>query len=276
MRLLEVKADGSYSLTRALRDDDLPEYAILSYTWEADDQEVTFEDLVRGTGLNKRGYGKIQFATERTIKDGLHYIWVDSCCIDKSSSAELMHSINFMFRWYQNAQKCYVYLSDVSTSKRKANDLSADSTWESAFSKSKWFTRGWTLQELIAPNPVIFFSREQKLLGDKDTLEQPIFEITGIPIDALRGKSLFEFTVDERRSWANNRETTFKEDRAYCLLGIFKVSLPVIYGEGFDNAFARLDEAIDRRSKVHTIGKDNFTPSEWKITSLIRKQIVHE
>ena len=172
MRLLERNSAGQLSLTKDLIGDDIPQYAILSHTWGA--EEVTFGDLIDGTGKSKAGYDKIRFCAQQAANDGLQYFWVDTCCIDKSSSAELQEAINSMFRWYQNAAKCYVYLSDVSIRKRKASDWSSDYTWESAFRSSRWFTRGWTLQELLAPGPdsVEFFSQEGDRLGDKRTLEQ--------------------------------------------------------------------------------------------------------
>ena len=158
MRLLQSDSDGNLSLTESF-EDDIPEYAILSHRWEAG--EVTFKDLIDGTSKGKAGYGKIQFCGEQARRDELEYFWVDTCCIDKSSSAELSEAINSMFRWYQKAARCYVYLSDVWTGDRKASDASAECTWESAFRASKWFTRGWTLQELLAPRSVEFFSRER-------------------------------------------------------------------------------------------------------------------
>jgi hypothetical protein len=143
MRLLERNSAGQLSLTENLIGDDIPKYAILSHTWGA--EEVTFRDLIDGTGKSKAGYEKIRFCSQQTTNDSLQYFWVDTCCIDKSSSAELQEAINSMFRWYQNAAKCYVYLSDVSIRKRKASDPSSEYTWESAFRSSRWFTRGWTL-----------------------------------------------------------------------------------------------------------------------------------
>ncbi|KAF1967154.1 hypothetical protein BU23DRAFT_660474 [Bimuria novae-zelandiae CBS 107.79] len=116
MWLLSTNPDGSFSLTDFIGDA-IPSYAILSHTWAADNQELTFQDLKNGLGFGKEGYGKIQFCSEQAERDGLRYFWVDSCCIDKSNSAELQTAINSMFRWYQNAAKCYVYLSDVSTGK---------------------------------------------------------------------------------------------------------------------------------------------------------------
>ena len=179
----------------------------------------------------------------------MKYFWVDTCCIDKSNSVELQEAINSMFRWYQNAAKCYVYLSDVSTRKRKASDQFSEYTWESAFWSSRWFTRGWTLQELLAPGSVEFFSREGRRLGDKRTLEQQIHKITGIAIPALRGSPLSQFDVDERLSWAENRQTTREEDKAYSLFGIFDIQIPLLYGEGSDKAFKRLREEIDKPLK---------------------------
>jgi hypothetical protein len=201
-----------------------------------------------GTSEDKSGYKKVGFCAQQAADDGLQYFWVDSCCIDKSSSAELQEAINSMFHWYQNAAKCYVYLSDVLIRKRKASDLSSEYTWESAFRSSRWFTRGWTLQELLAPgsDSVEFFSCEGDRLGDKRTLERQIHEITAIPITALRGTPLSQFDVDDRLLWTESRQTTREEDKAYSLFGIFDVYLPLIYGEGRESAFKRLREEIDK------------------------------
>jgi hypothetical protein len=242
MRLLSTNADGSFSLS-SFAGNNIPSYAILSHTWGAEDQEVTLHDLLNNLGSSKTGYGKIQFCGEQAKRDGLQYFWVDTCCIDKSSSAELQAAINSMFRWYHNAAKCYVYLSDVSTGK---HSRSSELLWEPAFRQSRWFTRGWTLQELLAPRSVEFFSRDGKRLGNKDTLEQQIHEITGIAVEALQGH-LSQFSEDERRMWAGKRETTIEEDQVYCLLGIFDVFLPLIYGEGKKHALRRLQDEIDRR-----------------------------
>jgi hypothetical protein len=151
-----------------------------------------------------------------------------------------------MFRWYQNAAKCYVYLSDVSTRKRKASDRLSEHTWESAFRSSRWFTRGWTLQELLAPGPdsVEFFSLEGDRLGDKRTLERQIYEITRIPITALRGSPLSQFGVNARLLWVESRKTTREEDMAYSLLGTFNVYVPLIYGEGRENAFSQSEKKV--------------------------------
>jgi hypothetical protein len=248
MRLLERKSDGDCSLTKDLIHT-IPPYAILSHTWGADTQEVTFKDLTDSTGKSKAGYGKIRFCGEQAKRDGLQYFWVDTCSIDKSSSAELQEAINSMFRWYRNAAKCYVYLSDVSTPALDANDDSNWQTWESAFQKSRWFTRGWTLQELLAPVSVEFFSKEGEKMGNKKSLERHISKITGIPVKALQGNPLSSFTIAERISWQESRETKREEDKAYSLLGICNVHMPLIYGEGRDSAFKRLWEEIDKALK---------------------------
>ncbi len=151
-----------------------------------------------------------------------------------------------MFRWYQNAARCYVYLSDVSILNSRRHD---QSVWEGAFKKSRWFTRGWTLQELIAPTLVDFYSSEGERLGSKLALEPLIHEITGIARTALGGAALSRFSIDERMSWAEHRDTTLEEDKAYCLLGIFDVSMSLIYGEGKEKAFRRLQQEIHKSYK---------------------------
>ena len=248
MRLLELKNNSEFSLTKDLIDN-IPPYAILSHTWGEDDEEVTFQDLTQGAGKTKAGHRKIRFCAEQATRDDLQYVWVDTCCIDKSNNTELSEAINSMFRWYREAAKCYVYLSDVSTHNSDENDEFSGSSWGPDFWKSRWFTRGWTLQELIAPVSVEFFSEEGKRLGDKKSLEQPIREITGISLNALQGVPLSQFSVPERISWAESRETKRKEDKAYSLMGIFDIHMTLIYGEGRENAFMRLRDEIDKRSR---------------------------
>jgi hypothetical protein len=240
-------------LTEDLAGDEIPPYAILSHTWE-DDQEVTFNDMKNGTGQSKKGYAKIQFCGGQAVHDGLHYFWVDTCCINKADHAELQDSINSMFRWYQNATKCYVFLSDVSTMEDELSDDASRSAWMSAFRASRWFTRGWTLQELLAPTCVEFFSREQKKLGDKHLLRKQIHKITGIPILALQGIPLSHFSANERLSWKNNRQTKIEEDLAYSLLGIFGVYIAPLYGEGIGGAFKRfLDEIAKQENCIQDL-----------------------
>jgi hypothetical protein len=248
MRLLEYNDDGEFSLTQHFHND-IPRYAILSHRWGTNNEEVTFKELIGGTGKRKAGFKKIQFCGAQARRDRLKYFWVDTCCIDKSDANELAEAINSMFRWYQNAAKCYVYLSDVLSLAVDADDEFTQPPWEAAFRRSEWFSRGWTLQELIAPISVEFFSEDGERLGNKKSLERHICEITAIPAKALPGDSLSNFSVTERLAWAENRETTREEDKAYSLLGIFGVHIPLLYGEGRENALSRLREAISRKER---------------------------
>ncbi|KAI4111043.1 MAG: hypothetical protein LQ339_000771 [Xanthoria mediterranea] len=248
MRLLVNQEDGDLSLEE-FDDSEIPRYAILSHTWGADGEEVSFKNLLEAAGNNKAGYKKLTFCRDQAGRDDLNHFWVDTCCIDKSSSAELTEAINSMCCWYQRADKCYVYLSDISIPVYPANANSSTATWEAAFRQSRWFRRGWTLQELIAPASVEFFSREGVRLGDKRSMEQTIVEITKIPAKALRGASLTGFEVEERMSWAHHRDIKKPEDGAYSLLGLFDVHIPLIYGEGRQKAFMRLREEISKSSK---------------------------
>ena len=162
MRLLKLKGDGQSSLVKVIGDK-IPPYAILSHRWGRDSEEVTLKDLENNTGKSKIGYRKLNFCAKQAVRDRLEYCWIDTCCIDRANHTELSEAINSMFKWYHGATKCYVYLPDV----LMHDNQFAQDQWESAFLKSTWFTRGWTLQELIAPASVEFFSIEGKLLGDK-------------------------------------------------------------------------------------------------------------
>jgi ankyrin repeat protein len=238
MRLLRRCDTGDFSLTQ-FGDEDIPPYAILSHTWGADTEEVTFEDLTNGTGKDKPGYVKIRFCGEQARLDNLHYFWIDTCCIDKRSSAELSEAINSMYRWYQDANVCYAYLADV-PSKAK-------------FSGSRWFTRGWTLQELIAPSKMIFFDEGWKELGTKENLRESVSNCTGIPGSVLsESDGVEKGSIAQRMSWGAKRRTTRLEDRAYCLMGIFGINMPLLYGEG-ERAFLRLQEEIMRISDDHSL-----------------------
>jgi hypothetical protein len=247
MRLVHARSEEGFRWTEDLGGKKIPPYAILSHTWK-EGQEVTFADLkdsenaVDVDGQIKEGYQKLRFCAEQAGRDGLDYFWVDTCCIDKANNMELSEAINSMFRWYQNAAKCYVYLSDVDN-----NASEGDS--DSAFKQSRWFKRGWTLQELLAPHSVEFFSKGGARLGDKESLKHAIHEVSGIPLEALSGSDLSEFGVAERFSWAENRHTTREEDGAYCLFGLFGVHLPLIYGEGEENAHDRLRSAAILKNK---------------------------
>lgn len=268
MRLLHIEPGGELCLTDFIGDT-TPEYGILSHTWGASSEEVTFADLVNKAGIDKTGYAKIKFCGQRAAADGLQYFWVDTCCIDKSSSAELTEAINSMFRWYQNSAKCYVYLSDVEDGPFLTP----------SFAQSRWFSRGWTLQELIAPSSVEFFSKQGNRLGDRTSLETEITKITGINVLALRGDPLSNFSISERMSWAAKRATTREEDSAYCLLGIFDVYMPLIYGEG-RRAFTRLNREIRnaaqgkflcRIKNCHYLTMFWLTQfKRWKLTNFFR------
>ncbi|KAH8724693.1 heterokaryon incompatibility protein-domain-containing protein [Phaeosphaeriaceae sp. PMI808] len=246
MRLLQCLPSGNFQLISFDDDDRAPRYAILSHTW-TEGQEVTYRDFIDGTGRHKTGFEKIRFCSKLAAVDGLQYFWVDTCCIDKSTSDELSTAINSMFKWYRRATKCYVYLSDVCVPEQVSDAAAFQITWTDAFRRSRWFTRGWTLQELLAPASVEFFSNEGKRLGSKISLEQEIHTITKIPVSVLRGQDLSDVSVDGRMSWAASRVTTIREDRVYCLLGIFGVFLPLIYGEGEAHARRRLEEEIQKQ-----------------------------
>jgi nucleoside phosphorylase len=252
MRLLYTADDGRLGWTDDLVGDQIPPYAILSHTWEG--QEVPYKDLQNHKDIGdvdtrlRGGYQKIFFCAAQAKHDGLDYFWVDTCCIDKANNTELSEAINSMFRWYQKAKKCYVYLSDVECS-TSTGDKESSRRWKPAFRQSRWFTRGWTLQELLAPASVAFFSKEGELLGSKQSLKDTIHEITGIPSEALLGKQVSEFSVAERFSWAQNRQTTRDEDGAYCLFGMFGCHLPLIYGEGKAKALHRLRREIEAASE---------------------------
>jgi hypothetical protein len=218
--------------------DAIPEYAILSHRWL--DEEVSLQDFQSGAGPNKAGYRKIQLCCEQAVRDGLSYAWVDTCCIDKTSSAELTEAINSMYAWYRESTVCYAYISDVTSS-------SADDTFE----RSAWFSRGWTLQELLAPEQVVFYNEAWVRLGtrDEEALTGRIALATGIDEAVLRGTvGLGERSVAQRMSWAARRTTTRAEDRAYSLLGLFGVNMPMLYGEGGARAFVRLQEEIMKGS----------------------------
>lgn len=245
MRLLQDDRHGNLILVEY--DINIPRYAILSHTWGKDGEEVTLKNFTEGTEKDKVGYEKIKFCRQQAASDGLHHFWVDTCCIDKSSSAELTEAINSMFRWYQNATRCYVYLSDVLTVGNAADQQAT--TWMAAFRESRWFRRGWTLQELIAPASVDFFSKEGNHLGSKNSLEAYINEITRIALTALRGSPLADFEIEDRFAWANDRDTKRPEDQAYCLLGLFGVHMPLIYGEGKKSALMRLRKKVDESSQ---------------------------
>ena len=216
-------------------------YAILSHTWEED--EVLFDEILRAEGNSndsiairrKKGFKKIVNACKRVAEDQHEYLWIDTCCINKPSNTELSEAINSMFRWYRDAEMCYAYLADV------------DYSSSTAPKSSRWFTRGWTLQELLAPTEVTFVDCHWRTIGTRSAMANMLQDITGIDEAVLKGKSFSEVSVAQRMSWASQRQTTRVEDRAYSLLGLFGVNMPMMYGER-ENAFIRLQQAILRRS----------------------------
>ncbi|KAF9878691.1 hypothetical protein CkaCkLH20_03591 [Colletotrichum karsti] len=225
----------------------IPPYAILSHTWGS--EEVTFQDWkTLAIAREKRGFQKIELARSQAISQGLEYLWVDTNCINKESSTELAEAINSMYTWYRNAEVCYAYLSDVSEAEDPDKAASKEAL-ASRLSQSQWFTRGWTLQELLAPRQVLFFSREWRQVGTRKALVDLISKITGISTAYMSYKKkrrlapISSASVAERMSWLSCRRTSRIEDMAYCMLGIFDISMPLLYGEG-SRAFTRLQEEI--------------------------------
>ncbi|OTA81836.1 hypothetical protein M434DRAFT_204546 [Hypoxylon sp. CO27-5] len=220
-------------------------YAILSHTWE--EEEVDFQEMRfhRDLAKGKKGFDKIAATCSRAQAEGIPYAWVDTCCIDKTSSAALSEAINSMFQWYRDSFICYAYLSDLSIDLLDS-DKDEGNTMESGLSNCRWFTRGWTLQELIAPKALDFYDCKWRFLGTKADLREEVSSITGIDVDVLEDIQLLPIIpIARRMSWASKRKTTREEDMAYCLLGIFNVNMPMIYGEG-RMAFIRLQEEILR------------------------------
>ena len=225
---------------------DIPLYAILSHTWRK--FEITFQDIEGGDVEQKEEYEKVRKTCSMAADHGFDYVWIDTCCIDKTSSAELSEVLNSMYRWYKEAEKCYVYLADVPQG--TVNCLTG--VVGDRFRDSRWFTRGWTLQELIAPSTIIFLDSEWQEIGTKSSLHWIISEITGIPSNILLGGDLEYASIAQRMSWASKRKTTRVEDLAYCLMGIFGVNMPMLYGEG-ERAFIRLQEEIIKVSDDHSL-----------------------
>lgn len=250
MRLLNVN-------TKQLKEfqANIPPYAILSHTWE--DDEVTFRDLTQApdTARTKSGWRKIENTCEIAAEDGWTWIWIDTCGIDKTSSTELSEAINSMFQWYQRAVICYAYLNDYIN--HSEQDVQMNS-----FHRSRWFTRGWTLQELIAPRDVWFYDRNWTSIGSRTLLAHHIESATGASLNNLL--NFKSCSVAKRMSWASKRQTTREEDLAYCLLGLFDINMPLLYGEG-SKAFIRLQLEIMRNSDDESIfvwESPNYSDSE--------------
>ena len=226
----------------------IPDYAILSHRWG--DTEISYTDITSGRIDNKLdGHAKVEACCELALSRGLRYIWIDTCCIDKSSSAELTESINSMYKWYQRAKECYAYLNDVYSQ----GTVAASTEVRREFQGSIWFTRGWTLQELIAPSEVLFYNKRWGFLGSKRDLTKIIEGITDIESTILSGaRAPSTCSIAQRMSWAAGRKTTRPEDEAYSLLGLFNINMPMLYGEEYQ-AFQRLQEEIIRQSDDQTL-----------------------
>lgn len=216
-------------------------YAILSHTWG--DGEVTYKDFSNLEEAKlKPSYHKIVKTCQLAAARGLRYVWIDTCCIDKSSSAELTEAINSMFRWYRQAEVCFAYISDLP--QRKGDPA----LYWLEDGHYRWFTRGWTLQELVAADKLEFYDAGWEYRGDKKTLIRQIRRVTGVDEHILADSKLLPATpVARKMSWAAGRETTRTEDMAYCLLGLFNINMPLIYGEG-ERAFIRMQEEIAKET----------------------------
>ena len=215
----------------------IPPYATLSHCWETD--EILFTDMTNIESTSQKlGFAKIKGACLVAATLGIHWIWIDTVCIDKSSSAELTEAINSNFQWYQNCQICLVYLSDFQGDPNVMDDL------ESQLAKGKWMKRSWTLQELVAPKAARFYNRHWSVIGTKQSLLPLLSNITKVDQDVIADvECLSGYSIGRRMAWAAGRSASRTEDIAYSLLGIFKISMPIIYGEG-GRSFARLQEEI--------------------------------
>ncbi|KAL8725584.1 MAG: hypothetical protein Q9181_006358, partial [Wetmoreana brouardii] len=221
-------------------DTKIPRYAILSHRWG--EKEVSYSEMRKGRARKGPGLTKIHNCCKLASREGYEWVWIDTCCIDKKSSAELSEAVNSMFKWYANAQICYAYLSDV---------RSGQPDFDLMFLSSSWLTRGWTLQELLAPQHVAFYDVLWKWIGSKDSLCNQITAATGIDYEYLQRPKRCSVpyeaggaSVAKKMSWAARRVTSRSEDIAYCLLGLFNVNMPLLYGEGAEKAFLRLQKEI--------------------------------
>lgn len=237
----------------------VPPYAILSHTWG--DEEVSFHDIQKPPSKRLQGYQKIKSCCALAKSHTYEWVWIDTCCIDKKSSAELSEAINSMFQWYKDSRICYVYMSDVSY------DHVGESRPGWTFENSRWFRRGWTLQELLAPENVKFYDSDWRYLGDILNLCGKICRITGVGrAYLLHNLPITSASIAARMSWASRRSTTRPEDEAYCLMGIFDVNLPLLYGEG-TKAFRRLQEEIVRTSDDESLFAWN-APARDQLTGI--------
>lgn len=241
-----------------VRDDAIPPYAILSHTWF--DDEVSLQDMqssnARHTPSKRRSLKKLIDAARLAASHGYSWMWIDTCCIDKTSSAELSEAINSMYKWYENASVCYVFLEDYPAGQQEANEPFEELPEMWALHKSRWATRGWTLQELVAPKVVRFYTKDWQFMGEKrdPSVCKALMRATGIETGVLSSHvRVAEISVANRMKWASKRLTTRPEDIAYCLMGLFGVNMPLLYGEGGIRAFIRLQEQILKETDDESI-----------------------
>ena len=262
---------------------DIPKYIIASHRWKAG-TEATIKDIGKKRDTDKDGYRKVNdFAKYVREHIGhVEWLWIDTCCVDQSSSQEVTEAVNSMFRWYSQAEACLAYLADVK-----------DASEEQALRQSDWFRRGWTLQELLAPHVLVFLSRDWKMIGykggggwtksgfkvsDGPELETTIATITGIPEDVLlnynRSKS---YSVKERLTWIAGRHTTREEDMSYSLLGMFDVTMTVTYGEGAEMARQRLLKKVSKALQhTHSHRTNHNIPREIPLQGTLRRSGARE
>ncbi|KAI5860675.1 HET-domain-containing protein [Durotheca rogersii] len=292
MRLINVR---TFRIHR-FQGRNVPPYAILSHTWTKD--EVSLQDWHAGRGKPKQGFKKIRFVCEQARRDRLGWAWVDTCCIDQTSSAELSEAINSMYRWYRESHVCYAYLEDVMGSEDREPPLQHPSAqhpsgrfrarfqtefqtnfrerYQAQFEASRWFTRAWTLQELIAPRNVVFYDCRWERIGNrsKGNIAKLISTITNIPLGVVQGtQSPSQYSVAQKMSWAAHRSSTRPEDVAYSLLGLFDINMPLLYGEG-DKAFVRLQEEILRETDDHSLlcwTVPSSSPRAWTLEGIFAK-----
>lgn len=305
MRLLKTK---QYELVEA-KDipDPFPPYAILSHTWISPKEEITYQDFktrkkdIVNDAYKQTGWAKLKEYCDRAAKDGWDWAWMDTCCIDKTNSADTQEAINAMFRWYQNASICYAYLGDVDAygTLNNANLIDPDHPRngdldempemiqvreEQVSEKAKykmrkevghslrnanWFKRGWTLQELLAPRYLVFMDKYWHRIGARESWALDIYVVTRIEPKHLNSFNPTDFTscsIAMRMSWASTRKTTVEEDETYSLIGLFGISLPLIYGEGRWQAFHRLQrELIKMYSDDSMFAWKSNRTSQWFI-----------
>ena len=248
MRLLNVQTFKLHTFYG----DKIPSYAILSHTWLQDDEEVTFAHLQTQAPIewtNLPGARKIKLTCQQAAHHGYSWAWIDTCCIDKSNSSELSEAINSMFRWYKRARECYVYLADI------------DFDQQDNFLRSRWWTRAWTLQELLAPKCVQFYDKHWRSICTKFDTAELIAKAMDIDIEVLRfPETMRDKSVAQRMSWAARRRATRAEDLAYSLLGIFQINMTMQYGEGME-AFVRMQKGIMRTTDDLSLFAWGFNPA---------------